>query len=421
MRHFGSNVGLRASALPLEIDCPEGASDSPADRRIRLGDLMVRHDPELGLLVLHARGRTDEIRPVHPGLVAELWLPPALRLLMQSLGATSNLLIPGRRMFGDPSLDEVGEVLAQPRVVVGSTTVSRRQWVLPPGSVPTRAKGESDQRLLLRLADWLAGHGMPQRCFVRALDPRSVVSGEVWRVKSRKPVYVDFANLLLIGVLERLLAAGPEQVVFLQEALPDSRPATGPRRRRAPGDRIPRRDQRRTDRMTMTDGPDTAAVLDPAAARAEDWVCAHVFYDADQDALLTRCVRPLVADLERRGLAQSHFFLRYWEGGPHVRLRVLPRSLAHSDGVRAAMEHGIGAFLAESPSPDVVDRSRFAGVARGLAGLEGREGHDDVVRPNNSVEFTPYVREHADYGHGAAIAAVERHFCESSFYWRCRW
>ncbi|MER5360753.1 lantibiotic dehydratase [Streptomyces sp. NPDC002785] len=221
-RHFGSNVGLRASALPLEIDCPEGASDSPADRRIRLGDLLVRHDPELGLLVLHARGRTDEIRPVHPGLVAELWLPPALRLLMQSLGATSNLLIPGRRMFGDPSLDEVGEVLAQPRVVVGSTTVSRRQWVLPPGSVPTRAKGESDQRLLLRLADWLAGHGMPQRCFVRALDPRSVVSGEVWRVKSRKPVYVDFANLLLIGVLERLLAAGPEQVVFLQEALPDA-------------------------------------------------------------------------------------------------------------------------------------------------------------------------------------------------------
>ncbi|MFJ7206127.1 lantibiotic dehydratase [Streptomyces sp. NPDC098789] len=224
-RHFGSNVGLRASAVALEIDCPEGASDSAADRRIRLGDLLVRHDPGRGLLVLHARGRSEEIRPVHPGLVAELWLPPALRLLMQSLGATSNLLIPGRRMFGDPSLDEVGragEVLAQPRVVVGSATVSRRQWVLPPGSVPTRAKGEGDRGLLLRLADWLAAHGIPRRCFVRALDPRSVVSGEVWRVKSRKPVYVDFANLLLVGVLERLLAAGPEQVVFLQEALPDA-------------------------------------------------------------------------------------------------------------------------------------------------------------------------------------------------------
>ncbi|WP_330318707.1 lantibiotic dehydratase [Streptomyces platensis] len=219
-RHFGSNVGLRASAVAEEIEYPGGLSLRPPEHRIRLGDLLVRHDPGPGLLTLHARGRAGEVRPVHPNLIAELWLPPALRLLMQTFGATSNLLIPGRRMFGDPSLAEVHEVLAEPRVVVGRTTVSRRQWVLPPGAVPRREKGESDRSLLLRLVGWLAEHGMPQRCFVRALDPQSVVSGEVWRVKSRKPLYVDFANLLLVGVFERLLAAGAGQVVFLQEALP---------------------------------------------------------------------------------------------------------------------------------------------------------------------------------------------------------
>lgn len=219
-RHFGSNVGLRASAVAAEIEYPGGLSLRPPEHRIRLGDLLVRHDPGPGLLSLHTRGRAGEVRPVHPNLIAELWLPPALRLLMQTFGATSNLLIPGRRMFGDPSLSEVREVLAEPRVVVGRTTVSRRQWVLPPGAVPRREKGESDRALLLRLVGWLAEHGMPQRCFVRALDPQSVVSGEVWRVKSRKPLYVDFANLLLVGVFERLLAAGAGQVVFLQEALP---------------------------------------------------------------------------------------------------------------------------------------------------------------------------------------------------------
>ncbi|MGW7573374.1 lantibiotic dehydratase [Streptomyces sp. NPDC054765] len=219
-RHFGSNVGLRASAVAEEIEYPGGLSLRSPEHRIRLGDLFIRHDPGLGLLALHARGRAGEVRPVHPNLIAELWLPPALRLLMQTFGATSNLLIPGRRMFGDPSLAEVHEVLVEPRVVVGRTTVSRRQWVLPPGAVPRREKGESDRSLLLRLAGWLAEHRMPQRCFVRALDPRSVVSGEVWRVKSRKPLYVDFANLLLVGVFERLLAAGAGQVVFLQEALP---------------------------------------------------------------------------------------------------------------------------------------------------------------------------------------------------------
>ncbi|MFB6437817.1 lantibiotic dehydratase [Streptomyces sp. NPDC056411] len=233
-RHFGSNVGLRVSAVAAEIEYPGGLSLRPPEHRVRLGDLRVTHDPGLGLLTLHAPGHAGELRPVHPNLIAELWLPPALRLLMQTFGATSNLLIPGRRMFGDPSLTDVREVLVEPRVVVGRTTVSRRQWVLPPDAVPRRGKGESDRSLLLRLAGWLEEHRMPQRCFVRALDPQSVVSGDVWRVKSRKPLYVDFANLLLVGVFERLLAAGTGQVVFLQEALP------GPSEMPAHGDSGPR-------------------------------------------------------------------------------------------------------------------------------------------------------------------------------------
>ena len=219
-RHFGSNVGLRASAVADEIEYPGGLSLRPPSTASASATCSFGHDPGPGLLTLHARGRAGEVRPVHPNLIAALWLPPALRLLMQTFGATSNLLIPGRRMFGDPSLAEAREVLAEPRVVVGRTTVSRRQWVFPPGAVPRREKGESDRSLLLRLVGWLEEHGMPQRCFVRALDPQSVVSGEVWRVKSRKPLYVDFANLLLVGVFERLLAAGAGQVVFLQEALP---------------------------------------------------------------------------------------------------------------------------------------------------------------------------------------------------------
>ncbi|MFI1966511.1 lantibiotic dehydratase [Streptomyces pathocidini] len=219
-RHYGSNVGLRISAVPAEIDYPEGLSLRGADARIPVGDLVVRHDPDLGLLTLRSRSRGAEVRPVHPNLIAELWLPPAIRLLMQAFGATSNLLIPGRRMFGDTSLARVDGMLAEPRVVIGRTTVSRRQWVFPVSAAPVRRNGETDRPYLLRLAAWLHEHGMPERCFVRSLDPASVVGGSVWRVKSRKPLYVDFANLLLVGVFERMLA-GPEHVLFLQEALPD--------------------------------------------------------------------------------------------------------------------------------------------------------------------------------------------------------
>ncbi|MEU7057402.1 lantibiotic dehydratase [Streptomyces sp. NPDC046197] len=219
-RHFGSNVGLRTSLLANEIDYPEGRSLRGPGGRIPLADLEVRHDPARGLLTLRSHSRDAEVRPVHPNLIAELWLPPAIRLLLQAFGTTSNLLIPGRRMFGDTSLDAVDGLLAEPRVVMGEVTVSRRQWVFPASSVPVRAPAEGDRRHLLRLAEWLGTHGMPTRCFVRALDPASVVEGSVWRVKSRKPLYVDFANPLLVGVFERLLG-NRDQVLFLQEALPD--------------------------------------------------------------------------------------------------------------------------------------------------------------------------------------------------------
>lgn len=160
--------------------------------------------------------------------------------------------------------------------------------------------------------------------------------------------------------------------------------------------------------------PSGSDPLNPAEADGSDWVCAHIFYDTDQDALLTECARPLVRELTADGLVQRYFFLRYWEGGPHVRLRLLPLRTADRAEVERRAARRIRAFLAGTPAADVVDRSRFAQVARGLADLEGRPGHDHVVRPNNSVDFPAYEREHGDYGYGAAIGAVERHFHESS-------
>ncbi|MFI0980590.1 thiopeptide-type bacteriocin biosynthesis protein [Streptomyces sp. NPDC021093] len=155
-------------------------------------------------------------------------------------------------------------------------------------------------------------------------------------------------------------------------------------------------------------------LLEPTASKGADWVCAHVFYDADQDRLLTECLGPLADALRADGLVQRFFFLRYWEGGPHVRLRLLPAHRSDRAAVERRAEAEIRAFLRRVPAPDVVDRSRFAQVAEGLAGLEGRAGHDQEVHPNNSVAFPPYAREHADYGYGRAVAAVERHFFESS-------
>ncbi|MFC4585737.1 lantibiotic dehydratase C-terminal domain-containing protein [Sphaerisporangium corydalis] len=177
--------------------------------------------------------------------------------------------------------------------------------------------------------------------------------------------------------------------------------------------------------------PAESAALAESAAHESAWVSAHVFYQGDLDPLITGVVAPLVAELDAAGLAREFFFLRYWDGGPHLRLRVLPATDGAADaadasgvtdrrtgGVRAEVERLVaerfGDHLARYPSAGHPDPEEYARMARSLAEREHLTSYSERPHPPNSVSFIPYRREHDRYGHGPAIEAVERHFAESS-------
>lgn len=145
-----------------------------------------------------------------------------------------------------------------------------------------------------------------------------------------------------------------------------------------------------------------------------DWISVHVFYHDQLDPLLTRVVGPLTEELRRRELADEYFFLRYWDGGGHLRFRVLPTdSSAHDGPVRDLVEHRFRRFLAEYPASGTIDADSYARSASAISRWERVPGFSPL-RPNNSLEFIPYRRERERYGYGAAVRAVERHFTESS-------
>ncbi|MDA2812304.1 thiopeptide-type bacteriocin biosynthesis protein [Nocardiopsis sp. RSe5-2] len=144
-----------------------------------------------------------------------------------------------------------------------------------------------------------------------------------------------------------------------------------------------------------------------------DWLAAHVFYHDRLDPLLVEAVAPLVAELRERDLASEWFFLRYWDGGPHLRFRVLPRDASARAEVGELVRGRFERYLAERPAADRVEPTEYQRSAARIAGWEGLEAYAEL-RPNNSVEFRPYVRERHRFGTGAAMAAVERHFAESS-------
>jgi hypothetical protein len=150
------------------------------------------------------------------------------------------------------------------------------------------------------------------------------------------------------------------------------------------------------------------------ATHESAWVSAHAFYQDNLDPLVVEVVAPLMDELAAEGLARESFFLRYWDGGPHVRLRALPVQGEFRPDVEKLIMDRFGEYLAKKPSAESMPPEEYARLAPVLASGEGMSSYFACLQPNNSVSFIPYRREHNRYGYGAAVEAAERHFAESS-------
>jgi thiopeptide-type bacteriocin biosynthesis protein len=152
------------------------------------------------------------------------------------------------------------------------------------------------------------------------------------------------------------------------------------------------------------------------------WISVHIFYSSNGNPLLADCVAPLVAKLRARGLISRYFFIRYWLGGPHVRLRLLPAEGAGADAVRAVVEEDIRAFLARRPALYEIDKKQLAPLYRTM--YEAEYGAEDFAArvgegglpfyENNTFHYIDYEPEFDRYGGEAGVELAERHFEVSS-------
>jgi thiopeptide-type bacteriocin biosynthesis protein len=154
-----------------------------------------------------------------------------------------------------------------------------------------------------------------------------------------------------------------------------------------------------------------------------DWIAVHIFYASSIDPLLVECVTPLVARLRDERLIDGYFFIRYWQEGTHVRLRVRPADPAHATRVRQLLEYAIGDFLRRRPALYDLDHTGMAHVWKDMYLREYTEeqwvaqyGEDGEMpfRPNNSFAYFDYEPEYGRYGGPAGMALAEWHFERSS-------
>src|SRR5581483_10319576 len=123
-----------------------------------------------------------------------------------------------------------------------------------------------------------------------------------------------------------------------------------------------------------------------------EWVSAHLFYNVPWERMLVDGLRPFVDQSIAKEQASAYFFVRYWEHGPHIRLRM---KTDHPGALREDINRYFSEYFSLNPSlpPSNPNESDY---------------------PNNSIQFIPYEPEMQRYGGDKAIYISEQLFFASS-------
>ncbi len=156
---------------------------------------------------------------------------------------------------------------------------------------------------------------------------------------------------------------------------------------------------------------------------AKNWISLHIFYVGSLEPLLLDAVQPLVQELREQQLLQRFFFIRYWQEGPHLRLRLLPAEGVEGEDVQRRAEEALHAYLRSNPSLyTLMNEKRTPSYKEmflaeySLQKWQELYGDSDEMpmRPNNSVHAIPYEPEYGRYGGSDGIELAEWHFEKSS-------
>src|SRR5262249_37822695 len=140
------------------------------------------------------------------------------------------------------------------------------------------------------------------------------------------------------------------------------------------------------------------------------WCSLHVYFHSDQDSLLVGCVDPLSRELKSRGLISLLFYLRYWRGGPHVRLRFLANGdCCRETALKIACDR-ISESLRLHPSSATIDRHTYRDIERQSARFENGTTDEGDLHANNSWTIEKYEPELTKYGGSRGIAIAEQAF-----------
>lgn len=143
------------------------------------------------------------------------------------------------------------------------------------------------------------------------------------------------------------------------------------------------------------------------------WTSWHLHLATGAVSALDRVVTEVVAPTADT-IGHPWFFIRYWQGGPHIRLRVADLDPTELTRLRSHLEDGMLAHGRPCDGEPIIDANAYAQEAARHARGETGENRQVTTLRSPGVHDATYHPETDRYGGPHVMPASERMFVRSS-------
>ncbi len=138
------------------------------------------------------------------------------------------------------------------------------------------------------------------------------------------------------------------------------------------------------------------------------WRSLHIFYYDNHDKLLCCGILPIIQKYN----IQQFFFIRYWEKGPHIRLRIK----TNDDVLIEKIINDLEKYILANRSTASISKEYYNDLTQIYAEKERLESESwQELIPNNTICRMRYIPEIDKYHGEKGVKIAENEFCFSSF------
>ncbi|WP_257669574.1 thiopeptide-type bacteriocin biosynthesis protein [Parapedobacter tibetensis] len=143
-----------------------------------------------------------------------------------------------------------------------------------------------------------------------------------------------------------------------------------------------------------------------------NWISVYLYSDLSFERVIAALIRKIVVELTNMDLIRSYFFIRYWEGGSHIRLRVLPKGNKSIPDVRSYIVRN-GSTFYESQKDRQHYRIEFVPYEREVDRYSGKNGvkiAESIFQYSSMAVINIINQYESRWNNGLAIAiAIKMH------------